>query len=384
MDGPQRSDGLIALGGLLEHALHRLAQRPSISSGPAPATVQTDGFIFSGNRHDAIPRALLLDRRLTPLERNAWQVFRLLLNDDGVTAFPTYDQLSPYLTAIPCAERASHETVARTLTLLRLTRWISLVRRHRDPKTGRIRGNLYVLHDEPLTPYEAIQLDADYLDLVSQALAHASKSIQRVGMLVLKEMTEDDLLRHQVLPTRLRMLTQRLAAQGWAASYPQAGDNADSEEGESPGKTSSLRNPKTDRTVRIKEKNEPVRTVPHAQGALRFPERFAALKHEQQSGALAAMQAVDAGMRQAILDEWDARCRDSAVRTPAGYLFGIIQKALRGEFRAWAGKDHTVAPSHPLSGVPQWLADPATAQDDVDQFRATLRSSRHPSSDHKL
>jgi hypothetical protein len=31
---------------------------------------------------------LFLDRRLTPLERNAWQVFRLMLNDDGVTAFP--------------------------------------------------------------------------------------------------------------------------------------------------------------------------------------------------------------------------------------------------------------------------------------------------------
>jgi hypothetical protein len=44
-----------------------------------------------------------------------------------------------------------------------LTRWLSLVRRRRDPKTGRILGNLYVLHDEPLTPFEAMQLDADYL-----------------------------------------------------------------------------------------------------------------------------------------------------------------------------------------------------------------------------
>ena len=53
--------------------------------------------------------------------------------------------------------------MARALTVLRLTRWISLVRRRRDPRSGRIQGNLYVLHDEPLTPYEAIQLDADYL-----------------------------------------------------------------------------------------------------------------------------------------------------------------------------------------------------------------------------
>jgi hypothetical protein len=151
--------------------------------GAAPVS---DGFLYSGNRHESVPRALFLDRRLTPLERNAWQVFRLQLNDDGVTAFPTYDQLRPYLASMPCAAQASHETVARALTLLRLTRWLSLVRRRRDPKTGRILGNLYVLHDEPLTPFEAMQLDPDYLGLVSQALTHAAKAVQIVGMNTLR------------------------------------------------------------------------------------------------------------------------------------------------------------------------------------------------------
>jgi hypothetical protein len=41
--------------------------------------------VATGTRRAA---RLFLDRRLTPLERNAWQVFRLMLNDDGVTAFP--------------------------------------------------------------------------------------------------------------------------------------------------------------------------------------------------------------------------------------------------------------------------------------------------------
>ena len=75
---------------------------PAQPAGHGTATAQaaapaSDGFLFSGNRHESVPRALFLDRRLTPLERNAWQVFRLQLNDDGVTAFPTYDQLRPYL-----------------------------------------------------------------------------------------------------------------------------------------------------------------------------------------------------------------------------------------------------------------------------------------------
>lgn len=178
--------GPIALADLFDAALKDLAPKSS-SGAPAslPAPTPTpptsgDAFLFSGNRHESVPRRLFLDRRLTPLERNAWQVFRLMLNDDGVTAFPTYEQLRPWLASMPCAGQASHETVARALTLLRLTRWLSLVRRRRDPKTGRILGNLYVLHDEPLTPFEAMQLDADYLALVSQSLGHSAKAVQVV------------------------------------------------------------------------------------------------------------------------------------------------------------------------------------------------------------
>ena len=211
---------------------------PAQPAGHGTATAQaaapaSDGFLFSGNRHESVPRALFLDRRLTPLERNAWQVFRLQLNDDGVTAFPTYDQLRPYLASMPCAAQASHETVARALTLLRLTRWLSLVRRRRDPKTGRILGNLYVLHDEPLTPFEAMQLDPDYLGLVSQALTHAAKAVQIVGMNTLREIAEDPMLNGRTLPTRLQVLAQRMARHGWAeGSYPQEAVDHDSEEGQ--------------------------------------------------------------------------------------------------------------------------------------------------------
>ena len=187
--GAPRRDGPVALSALFDDALRELVP-PAPPTPPAPrgaaaaslAAPVSDGFLYSGNRHESVPRALFLDRRLTPLERNAWQVFRLQLQSDGVTAFPTYDQLRPYLASMPCAAQASHETVARALTLLRLTRWLSLVRRRRDPKTGRILGNLYVLHDEPLTPFEAMQLDPDYLGLVSQALTHAAKAVQIVGM----------------------------------------------------------------------------------------------------------------------------------------------------------------------------------------------------------
>lgn len=378
--------GPAALSTLLDDALQHLA--PTKNSNPA-----SDGFIYSGNRHESVPRRLFLDRRLTPLERNAWQVFRLLLNEDGVTAFPTYDQLRPYLASTPCSEQASHETVARALTLLRLTRWLSLVRRRRDPKTGRIKGNLYVLHDEPLTPYEAMQLDPEYLGLLSHALNHASKAIQRVGYHAIQELTEDPMLSDRVLPTRLQVLAQRMAQGNMSGreSYPQEQTSVESEEGcdvllrnEKPpssdsaagshvSKTGPLRHPKRDRTEVLS--NRINRTVPRTRElqGLQLPERFLALKDEQQAGALVALQQVEAEMRQAVLDEWAARCRSSEVRKPAGYLFGIIQAAIRGEFKAWAGQGQSIAvatvpPPAPLAQP----ANPEVVQEHLAHLHALL------------
>ncbi|MBV2205771.1 MAG: hypothetical protein KUL87_10145 [Pseudomonas sp.] len=385
-EGAPRREGPVALSTLFDDALQHLqpAQRSLQDTAPA-----SDGFLYSGNRHESVPRALLLDRRLTPLERNAWQVFRLLLNDDGVTAFPTYDQLRPYLTSTPCAEQASHETVARALTLLRLTRWLSLVRRRRDPTTGRLQGNLYVLHDEPLSPYEAMQLDPEYLGLVSHTLNHASKAIQRVGYHAIQEFTEDPMLCGHTLPTRLQVLAQRMTQGGMSArkGYPQAqpvhesevgadallrnGEppSSDSEAGAKASKTNSLRNPKQDRTV----SNRISRTVPRTRElqGLRLPERFLALKDEQQAGALVALQQIEAEQRQAVLDEWDVRCRDSHVRKPAGYLFGVIQKALRGEFNAWAaqGQNDATAPSPTPTPRP---ANPEIVQAHLASLHALL------------
>jgi len=368
----------MALSALFDDALQNLAK----AQGTAPAG--GDGFLYSGNRHESVPRALFLDRRLTPLERNAWQVFRLQLNDDGVTAFPTYDQLRPYLASMPCGAQASHETVARTLTLLRLTRWLSLVRRRRDPKTGRILGSLYVLHDEPLTPFEAMQLDPDYLGLVSQALTHAAKAVQIVGMHTLKEIAEDPLLCGRTLPTRLQVLAQHMVRHGWTtASYPQEGADHESEVGPKSAPDGSLRNPKEGRTVR-KDRIDEVRTVPRAKALqnLRLPERFLRLKEEQQAGAMIALQHVEESQRQAVLDEWAARCRSSTVRNPAGYLFGIIQKAIRGEFKAWAGEAESASPQ-PRPLAPASPSPPATSNSPgrevarayLAQLRATLRDS---------
>src|SRR3546814_3542234 len=86
-----------------------------------------------------------------------------------------------------------------------------------------------------------MQLDADYLALVSQSLGHSAKAVQMVGLNTLKEIAEDPLLSGRTLPSRLQVLAERLASQGIMAteSYPQDDVTHDSEE----GPTSLLRNP---------------------------------------------------------------------------------------------------------------------------------------------
>ncbi|CAM8846161.1 Helix-turn-helix domain-containing protein [Burkholderia pseudomallei] len=374
-----------------------MAARDGAASG-TPTARSGDGFLFSGNRHETVPRALFLDRRLTPLERNAWQVIRLQLERDGITAFPTYDELAPHLASMPYTNQASSETIARALTILRLTRWLSLVQRRRDKTTGRHQGNLYVLHDEPLSPFEAIQLDMEYLDLIGRALSHASKAIQSVGYHVLEELAIDPLLAGCVLPTRLQVITQRLSQQGWhthhtmgdgvsqTSRYPQHesedGDAhrlrnrdqppSDAERGRKPGSEARLRNPNMDRTVRIKPSSDVLTHVPRAREALRLPTCFTTLRAEQQNGALAALQQVDPSLRQAVLDEWQARLDTHSVRKPAGYLFGIIGKALRGEFQAWCAQPDKAPTSSPLTTPRPPSADANVVQHHLAHLRALL------------
>lgn len=64
----------------------------------------------------------MLDARLTPLERNGWQVLRMLRSAEGISPLANLGQLRRYLTL---GQRAGYETAWRVLVVLRLTGWIS-------------------------------------------------------------------------------------------------------------------------------------------------------------------------------------------------------------------------------------------------------------------
>lgn len=65
---------------------------------------------------------------------------------------------------------------------------------------------------------------------------------------------------------------------------------------------------------------------------LDIPERFCRLTQAQQKGALTLLQHLSPTVQQQVLNEWNERCQSNTIRRPAAYLYGIAQKACRGEF----------------------------------------------------
>jgi hypothetical protein len=81
-------------------------------------------------------------------------------------------------------------------------------------------------------------------------------------------------------------------------------------------------------------------------------------------------------MREAVLEEWAARCTSAKVRNPARYLFGLIQRALRGEFNARRQpSDAATSRSNGLtSDQPFDRSTPATSvHDHIEALRQLLR-----------
>lgn len=368
-------------------ALLQKKKEPTLpgAQGPSPYS----GIIFSGNPHETIPRRLLLDDRLSPLERNTWQVFRLLINDDGLTAFPTYDQLRPYLGMHP-GKQASRETISKALVLLRLTRWLSLGRRVRNDLSGQVQGNVYLLHDEPVSPAEATELDKDYLQLLIHTMGHQTKVIREVAQIAWREFAADPDV-GQRLPSRLDVIESRINEQSWAeepapaapqgtefgirtqqdhspfslSSDSELSENTSSEpvfdpcsESELSGKsrsTHSVRNPNSYSTYTNTNKDvckKLVHTPPDSlENAADFLAAIHRLPADHKHSALQALQKVPEKLRPALISQWAHRCDAGEVRNPYGYLMSLIAKAVGGDFNSqWkpAAKDSNASPAASL------------------------------------
>lgn len=360
---------------IIDNCLNKVADRwPETVSVDKPiaggkSTETITGIIFSGNMHETVPKQLLLDSRLTPIERNAWQVFKLLLDKQGFAA-PKYEDLQPYLSMTPYGEKASKETVAKSIHLLRLTGWLSLITKGRDKQTGQLLGSLYILHDEPLSAIESVQLDKDYIDYVDKCCNHASKNVSIVAKNTLIELQNTD---NTSIKTRLSVLTERIEKR--VENTPDrlkkqtppdsknhlVRNNVDLSSESEPSKNAPVRN-----SVNPSSESEPSLHSPIS-NSVRNPNLYSTstvyintstvLEHpklqsmdqQQRSKLIELLSTLDNQLLNQVIDEFDKRCNDN-IKNPIGYLFGLLKKAKNNEFKPW------------LSTVSSVITDTSSAQ----------------------
>ncbi|MGE8049780.1 STY4528 family pathogenicity island replication protein [Pseudomonas monteilii] len=355
------------------------AQRSAAAAEPALRT------IYYGD-NNPLPHALLLDRRLTPLERNTWQVLRWLITERQVKT-PRYEDLQPYLATSPCGKQASRETIARALNVLRTTRWLSLVNRSRDAQ-GCLRGCVYVLHGDPLKPAEQLELDGGYAGLLQQNLTHATKGVRDVTQHVIAEIQADPQVA-QVDKDRLGSLPP--AQQG---ALPLMNEGADAENSE-PGLRHPVRNSPPSATDPEPCSNVPVsavvrnadagRTVQKEQskkstvlaqvefGRARWPEDLPLSSNERRM-ATQAMRQLEPEQQQAVINEAAVRCARGEIRKPVAYLMGLIKRACQGEFTLWAARAETSAPKT----APSRISSPTLAEPPAERTKRSGQRTVSP------
>ncbi|MNZ73849.1 hypothetical protein D3C78_922770 [compost metagenome] len=214
-----------------------------------------------------------------------------------------------------------------------------------------------------------MELDQDYLELVGHTLGHATKAVRIVAQHILEEIRQDTRIDLGQLPTRLDSWGEHWMQQGLDQATDttmhdfelgedhrvrnRASPRSDSESGLNASVSGAVRIPNAACTV-LKES---ICTVPRATPAvdnLHWPDPLHLSPSERQAVTVALGKLKPAD-RQAVLNEAGARCAAGGIRKPAAYLMSLIQRALKGEFRPWAGQAESLpiaepppVPSRPL------------------------------------
>ncbi len=309
------------------------------------------------------PASLMLDARLTPLERNGWQVLRMLRSADGISPLANLGQLRRYLTSTPLGQRAGYETAWRVLVVLRLTGWISLVGQHRDPLTGHVLSELYQVHESTLDFQQACALDASLSALLQVSIGHENNQVDRVAIHIQATLaqapeaasiaTHDQRHNDDDSPP-----TPPSPSSEAADPMPLSGDSAGSTlvpqqteyarhmtaEQDSTYKTYMY---KKERTYRAREENSDPASRP-----LSLPPCLSNAQADQQKDVQAALRRLPPQHRQEVLDELQARSQSGTVRNVVAYFFALVKRVFAGEFRLWAGRKETSAAARPAENRP--------------------------------
>lgn len=167
----------LALGALIEATIARATANESKR--------RSDGLLFLGNRHIALPMLVVKDPVLEPVDKQVWMTIMVQAEETGgYTAFPSYDYIRR------TANIASKSTVARSIAILRATRWLPLCARVRE-RNGRFLGNVFALCDEPLPLADVLHLDAGYMQFLQSTRNNAHARVRQITSGVLATLDAD-------------------------------------------------------------------------------------------------------------------------------------------------------------------------------------------------
>lgn len=165
---------------------HIEAGKAKMLDGDRPAQ---DSFLFLSAPHEAMPKLAFMDPILDPVEKTVWANIWIYAKEQGVqgAGFPSHKILMSR-----CNIRQRRKVI-RSITMLRLCRWVTLCERVFDTATGTFRGNIYALHDEPAPLSLTQQLDPGYMAFLEYCIQHKDGRIHRIATNI-SESIDNDLL----------------------------------------------------------------------------------------------------------------------------------------------------------------------------------------------
>lgn len=349
---------------IVAHTLSRMQRNLERRTDTGDVAQERSGLLFMGNVHDAFPRQLFLDTRLSPLDKTAWVMIRLYAQQNEGAVFPTYDELQVQL-ASAHSEKASRDTVSRVLLMLRLTGWLSLCKRVRDDR-GRVRGNIYAQHDEPLGYRDAETFDPGWLTLVEESCLSKNKAVRMTALAVVNDILQDPGMRHR--HSRLAIIENRLSAPTTPEQMvrrrqavqpsPDSGLSKKSiknnpnllspENGLSPRKQGILQSPENGLSTKstayagVRKSDCNVRSFTHSvnkktyvSGGEHFlPDDFLnGLSCEDRQMLISQMASLPEAMAKALADLLREQQIRGRLNNPVGWLFSMLRRARSGELK---------------------------------------------------
>ncbi len=170
------SESIKRLSQQIASELERIAKEPQNEVNP------TDSLVYIGNWQDAIPRSIWVDKNLDPIDVRSWGVIRTQAIHRSAVMLSLNKLLKEKLDY-------SSATLSRVIFILRLTRWISLCSQLRTEQ-GRFKGNIYAIHDAPITLSDSIYLDEEYLNFVEKQTTHKNEKIRQLANSIWQSLDE--------------------------------------------------------------------------------------------------------------------------------------------------------------------------------------------------